>query len=177
MTQLIVTDSAALILLSAFMAKLIDRRQFIESVQGYRLVPSALAVPAAFALMILELAVGVSLIARVAPRGVLVATGALFCVFAAGALLIARRRPDDEVDCGCLGALARLRLSGTSAAINGAVAAACLGAALPESRTAGAMSVVVAALLAVLVALAYWLTLYATSVLARVSRIIGGGAS
>ena len=177
MSVAIVSDAAGLILLLAFVAKLADHRRFVESVRGYELLPQGLVLPAAAALMAAELLLGISLVAHVAPRIVLVASGALFSLFALGGLLVVRRRPSDEVDCGCLGPLAHLRLSRVSAAINGIVAATCIGAAVPDSQRVDITGATTAVLLALLLALTYWLSLYAASVLAHVGGIVKGGSS
>lgn len=89
-----------LMLAGAGVAKLLHRESFRDAVAAYRLLPLAAVEPAALALPVVEIAVGVALMTGLWSAGAAVAGGALLLVFAA-AIAINLLRGRTDIDCGC----------------------------------------------------------------------------
>jgi hypothetical protein len=120
--------SLSLLLASAALAKLRDLRGFGAAVAGYRLLPEALAAPAAAVFVAAELALAAGL--WLAPAPATLGAAALFALYGlAIAANLARGRRD--IDCGCGGPLGRQPLSAGLVVRNLVLAAAALAGALP----------------------------------------------
>jgi uncharacterized membrane protein YphA (DoxX/SURF4 family) len=72
-----------------------------RAVRAYRLLPEALVAPVAFGLPVLEIAVGLALLAGVFVRTAAIASGVLLLVFMAGVASAWARGL--QIDCGCFG--------------------------------------------------------------------------
>lgn len=176
--------TAGLILVIAFFAKLRDLAKFREAIRSYQLLPDVLTAPAAGIVLGGEGVLGVLLILGIALPVSLLASAALFVVFALAVTLAHARNPKSEVECGCLGNLAQLRMGRLSIVLNVAVAASCLAASLSRFALDGSVRFTVYArfdsaeasfvqpALAVILAFLYWLTIYAISVARLVDRSI-----
>lgn len=120
----------ALLLAAGALAKLRDLRGFAAAVAGYRLLPAALARPAAAAFVAGELALAAGLwLPPLREASALGAAGLLTLYGVAIAANLARGRRD--IDCGCGGPLGRQTLSEGLVVRNLLLAAAALAAALP----------------------------------------------
>jgi uncharacterized membrane protein YphA (DoxX/SURF4 family) len=73
----------------------------VRAVRAYQLLPEALVAPVAFGLPVLEIAVGLALIAGVFVRTAALASAALLAVFIAG--IAAAWARGLQIDCGCFG--------------------------------------------------------------------------
>ena len=125
----------ALLLASAAVAKLRDLRGFVAAVAGYRLLPAALAAPAAAGFVAGELLLAVCL--WLTPLRAASALGAALLLSLYGiaiAINLARGRRD--IDCGCGGPLAKQSLSEALVLRNALLAGAALAAALPVAPRA-----------------------------------------
>ena len=113
----------ALVFATAAAAKLRHHRELAGVVANYRLLPEALAAPAAWILLALELLTAVSLVSAVRlEAGAALAIG-LLCAFAlAMGVNLARGRR--EIDCGCFQSGLRQSLSAPLLARNLLLAAA-----------------------------------------------------
>jgi hypothetical protein len=98
--QVAARSGIGLMLAGAGIAKLSRRETFRDAVAAYRLLPLPLVEPAALALPVAEIAIGLGLIAGVWMAGTAVAGAALLLVFAA-AIAINLLRGRTDVDCGC----------------------------------------------------------------------------
>ncbi len=121
----------ALVFASAAGAKLRHRRELAGVVANYRLLPEALAAPAAWLILALEVLTAASL-----ASGVRLAAGAALAIALLGAFALAMgvnlARGRREIDCGCFQSGLRQRLSVPLLARNLLIAAALtplLGAA------------------------------------------------
>lgn len=127
----------SLVLLVGAVQKMRDWNGFRTALAAYRLLPEALAMPAALALPVLEVIAGVALFSvpfRV--PGAVLALAVLLAVTAAVAINIARGRID--IDCGCGGIEGRQRLSWGLVVRNAVLmAAVALGAQAPTARELG----------------------------------------
>jgi uncharacterized membrane protein YphA (DoxX/SURF4 family) len=124
----------ALLLLSAGVHKLQHLAAFRSALQGYRLLPPGLVAPAASALVLTELGLGVGLLAPGPSSTVALATAALFILYAA-AIGVNLARGRRHIDCGCGGPAGRTGLSEALLARNAVlVAAACAAALDPSGR-------------------------------------------
>jgi hypothetical protein len=122
----------ALLLGSSSLAKLRDLRGFADAVAGYRLLPAALARPAAFAFAAAELGLAAGLwVPSLRAASALGAAGLLALYGLAIAVNLARGRR--EIDCGCGGPFGRQPLSEALVLRNALLAAAALACALPET--------------------------------------------
>jgi hypothetical protein len=119
-----------LLLGGAAFAKLRDLRGFAAAVAGYRLLPGALAGPAAAGFVAAEIALAVGLWAAPAPAALGVA--ALLALYA-GAIGVNLARGRRDIDCGCGGPLGRQTLSPALVLRNLAVAGAALACTLPAA--------------------------------------------
>jgi uncharacterized membrane protein YphA (DoxX/SURF4 family) len=81
--------------------KLPDPGAALRAVRAYRLLPEPLVAPVAFGLPVLEIAVGLALVAGVFVRTAAVAAAALLVVFLAGVGSAWARGL--QIDCGCFG--------------------------------------------------------------------------
>jgi hypothetical protein len=103
--------SLSLLWLSAARHKLVDFQAFRATVERYELLPRAGVLPLALLLPVLELAVGLALLApatRVAAAHAALALLALYSL-AIGVNLLRGRH---DIDCGCTGPALRQQLSG-----------------------------------------------------------------
>lgn len=98
-----------LILTHAAIAKLRHRAVLAGVVANYRLVPEVLVGPVAHALPLVELALGLALLAG--GQRLAVAPAALLMLVFAGAMAINLRRGRSHIDCGCGGPQLRQTLS------------------------------------------------------------------
>jgi hypothetical protein len=121
----------ALLLGGAALAKLRDLRGFAAAVAGYRLLPAALAVPAAAGFVAAELALAAGLWTPLRAEASLGAAALL--VLYAGAIAVNLARGRREIDCGCGGPLGRQSLSEGLVLRNLVWASAALACALPEA--------------------------------------------
>ena len=120
----------ALLFATSALAKLRDARGFADAVAGYRLLPAALAAPAAAGFLAAELALAVALWLPTARLASALVAGALLALYGlAIALNLARGRRD--IDCGCGGPFGRQTLSEGLVLRNAGLAAAALLVALP----------------------------------------------
>lgn len=122
-----------LLLGSAALAKLRDRAGFAAAVAGYRLLPGALAGPAAAGFVAAEIALAAGL--WLAPAPAALGAAALLALYSAaiGANLARGRR---DIDCGCGGPFGRQTLSPALVLRNLALAGAALACALPVAPRA-----------------------------------------
>ena len=81
--------------------KLPDPDAAVRAVRAYRLLPEPLVAPVAFGLPVLEIAVGLALVAGVFVRTAAVVAAALLVVFLAGVGSAWARGL--QIDCGCFG--------------------------------------------------------------------------
>lgn len=91
---------AALILITAGLAKVRDLERFVGTVRDYRLAPAALAKPLAMAVVAAELVLGVGLLIPVWAWPSSMASTLLLLGFAA-AVAVNLRRGRTALDCGC----------------------------------------------------------------------------
>ena len=127
--------SLTLLLAGAALAKLRDLRAFAAAVAGYRLLPAALAGPAAAGFVAAELALASGLwLEPLRAASALGAAGLMTLYGVAIAANLARGRRD--IDCGCGGPLGRQTLSEGLVLRNLAWAGAALACALPEAPRA-----------------------------------------
>jgi uncharacterized membrane protein YphA (DoxX/SURF4 family) len=89
------------VLVVAGALKLPDPAAAERAVRAYRLLPEALVGPVAFGLPVVEIAVGLALLAGVAVRGAALASAALMAVFVAAVGSAWARGL--QIDCGCFG--------------------------------------------------------------------------
>ena len=89
------------VFLFAGISKATDPSRFALDIQGYRLVPERMLMPAALYLPWLEIVCGISILSGVGLRGGLVVTSALLSIFL-GAMMSAVIRGVD-IRCGCFG--------------------------------------------------------------------------
>jgi uncharacterized membrane protein YphA (DoxX/SURF4 family) len=89
------------ILVVAGALKLPDPAAAVRAVRAYRLLPEALVGPVAFGLPVLEIAVGLALLAGVFVRTAAIAAALLMAVFLAGVGSAWARGL--QIDCGCFG--------------------------------------------------------------------------
>lgn len=125
----------ALLLAGAALAKLRDLRAFAAALAGYRLLPAALAGPAAVAFAAAELALALALWLPVLRAPAALGAALLLSLYGVAiALNLARGRRD--IDCGCGGPLGRQTLSEALVLRNALLAAAAVVAALPAAPRA-----------------------------------------
>lgn len=123
----------ALLLGGTALAKLRDPRGFAAAVAGYRLLPAALAGPAAALFVAAELALAAGL--WIAPAPAASGAAALLALYAlAIGVNLARGRRD--IDCGCGGPFGRQALSEALVLRNLVLAGAALAAGLPVAPRA-----------------------------------------
>jgi uncharacterized membrane protein YphA (DoxX/SURF4 family) len=89
------------VLVVAGALKLPDPAAAVRAVRAYRLLPESLVAPAAFGLPVVEIAVGLALIAGVFVRTAAIAASLLLVVYI-GAVASAWAR-GLQIDCGCFG--------------------------------------------------------------------------
>jgi hypothetical protein len=123
-----------LLLGGAALAKLRDPRSFAAAVAEYRLLPAALAAPAAAAFVAAELTLAAALWTPLR-AGAALGSAALLALYAAaiGANLARGRR---DIDCGCGGPLGRQALSEALVLRNLLFAGAALACAWSEAPRA-----------------------------------------
>ncbi|CCG02582.1 MauE/DoxX family redox-associated membrane protein [Blastococcus saxobsidens] len=81
--------------------KIPDPAAAVRAVRAYQALPEALVEPVAFGLPVLEIAVGLALLAGVFVRTAALASGVLLVVFIAG--IAAAWARGLQIDCGCFG--------------------------------------------------------------------------
>lgn len=91
---------AAIVLVTAAVAKLRDRSSFLGTVAAYRLLPDALVTPFATLLPPVELLLGLALCSGLVPAATAFGAAGLLLLFAA-AMAINIRRGRASIDCGC----------------------------------------------------------------------------
>jgi hypothetical protein len=179
----LVRFTTALIFAAAALGKLRNPAAFSAAVASYGLLSAGLTRIVGWAVPLAECAIAASLISGFQARFGLVAAGVVLVVFAsAGAVaLIGGRRPE----CGCLGGAGNLRVNWISVTVNLVLAAAAasaatqslLGAPLPlGARSATVTELLVIWMLAPLVAGAYWLEMFAESVVDRLEEALALGS-
>ncbi|MGY1651931.1 MauE/DoxX family redox-associated membrane protein [Geodermatophilus sp. SYSU D01119] len=89
------------VLVVAGALKLPDPAEAVRAVRAYRLLPEALVGPVAFGLPVVEVAVGLALLAGVFVRTAALAAAVLTAVFAAAVASAWARGL--QIDCGCFG--------------------------------------------------------------------------
>jgi uncharacterized membrane protein YphA (DoxX/SURF4 family) len=89
------------VLLVAGASKMPDPAAAVRAVRAYELLPEPLVAPVAFGLPVLEVVIGLALIAGVFVRAAAVAAAALLVVFIAGVAAAWGRGL--QIDCGCFG--------------------------------------------------------------------------
>jgi Methylamine utilisation protein MauE len=82
------------------LAKMRDRSRFVQSIAGYRVVPSVIAKPLAPAIIGLELGLAIGLVVPLY-RTLAAAFGMVLLTLFGTAMGIVVLRGDDDVDCGC----------------------------------------------------------------------------
>jgi uncharacterized membrane protein YphA (DoxX/SURF4 family) len=127
------------ILVVAGTLKLPDPAAAVRAVRAYRLLPEALVGPVAFGLPVLEIAVGLALLAGVFVRTAAIASALLMAVFLAGVGSAWARGL--QIDCGCFGgggqvAAGRTAYPGEVARDLGLLIVALVLARWPASRLA-----------------------------------------
>lgn len=128
----ILAASLALLFAAACTHKLADPGRFREVVANYRLVPRPLLMPAAAALVALEIAAVILLLVPAARgAGAMLAASLLLLYAAAMAVNLGRGRT--ALDCGCFGAGRRQHVRWWMVGRNAALAAAAAIAALPPA--------------------------------------------
>lgn len=110
-----------LLFLTSGIAKALDLTRFTASVAEYKLIPSNMSAPIAYALVSLELTTGVLLLVGLFTTIATLIAIMLLAVFStAVAMNLLRGRT--QIDCGCLGGLSEQYLSWSIVARNVAVA-------------------------------------------------------
>jgi uncharacterized membrane protein YphA (DoxX/SURF4 family) len=109
--------TAARLLLGAVLAiagalKLPDPAAAVRAVRAYRLLPEALVGPVAFGLPVLEVAVGLALLAGVFVRTAAIASALLMVIFLAAVGSAWARGL--QIDCGCFGGGGQVAAGGTA---------------------------------------------------------------
>jgi uncharacterized membrane protein YphA (DoxX/SURF4 family) len=127
------------VLVVAGALKLPDPAAAMRAVRAYRLLPEALIGPVAFGLPVLEIAVGLALLAGVFVRTAAIASALLMVVFLAGVGSAWARGL--QIDCGCFGgggqvAAGRTAYPGEVARDVGLLIVALVLARWPASRLA-----------------------------------------
>jgi uncharacterized membrane protein YphA (DoxX/SURF4 family) len=89
------------VFLAAGMLKLPDPAAAVRAVRAYRLLPEVLVAPVAFGLPVIEIAVGLALLAGVFVRTAAVASAVLLIIFLAAVGSAWGRGL--QIDCGCFG--------------------------------------------------------------------------
>jgi uncharacterized membrane protein YphA (DoxX/SURF4 family) len=89
------------VLLVAGTAKIIDPQASVAAVRAYELLPDGLATGAGWGLPLVEVVLGVLLLAGIAVRPAALATAVLLAVFVAAVASAAARGL--SIDCGCFG--------------------------------------------------------------------------
>jgi uncharacterized membrane protein YphA (DoxX/SURF4 family) len=89
------------VFVAAGMLKLPDPAAAVRAVRAYRLLPEVLVAPVAFGLPVIEIAVGLALLAGVLVRTAAVASAVLLIVFLAAVGSAWGRGL--QIDCGCFG--------------------------------------------------------------------------
>lgn len=92
----------AVLFAAAAVHKLRDFGRFHAALEGYRLLPVQLTVPAAMLVIAVEAGIAVACLFPALRSGALVAGAALLAVYA-GAMSVNLLRGRDRIDCGCLG--------------------------------------------------------------------------
>lgn len=123
----------ALLLGSAALAKLRDPGGFAAAVAGYRLLPGALAGPAAAGFVAAEIALAAGLWLARTPAAF--GAAALLALYA-GAIGVNLARGRRDIDCGCGGPFGRQTLSPALVLRNLGMAGAALACALPVAPRA-----------------------------------------
>jgi uncharacterized membrane protein YphA (DoxX/SURF4 family) len=93
----------AAVLLYAGWPKLLDAAGTVRSVRNFRLLPEALVPPVGYGLPVLELLLGLALLAGLATRLAAVVTAALMVAFIVG--IAAAWARGLAIECGCFGAV------------------------------------------------------------------------
>ncbi|WP_448625072.1 MauE/DoxX family redox-associated membrane protein [Geodermatophilus sp. URMC 64] len=92
--------------------KLPDPAVAVRAVRAYRLLPEALVAPVAFGLPVVEIAVGLALLAGVFVRTAAIASAVLLAVFLVGVGSAWARGL--QIDCGCFGGGGQVAAAGTA---------------------------------------------------------------
>lgn len=153
------------ILITASLAKLLSPSTFTRSLENYKVVPQSLIKLIAPTVIGLELTIGTLLVVDRSPASA-VAGGLLFVLFAAFTARALAANKSASIECGCIGSVAKLRVGRMY--VLATVVLGCVLAASSVVETEVPLhsveSIMVGAV-AVLAAAAYWLLVYAISVL------------
>lgn len=142
---------------TAAISKLTAREEFHGVVRNFRLLPDALARPAALALPPVELAVAAGLMATPLAAPAALAAAALLAAFGL-AIAVNVRRKRAWIDCGCFRNGMKQRISWRMVARNAGLTALALGLAalLPGARAAAPVDVATGAMVGLVLALLYF---------------------
>ena len=81
--------------------KLGDSYQSVQAVRAYEILPESLVEPVGYLLPVLEVVIGLALVAGLLTRGAAVLSSLLFVVFIAG--IVSAWARGLQIDCGCFG--------------------------------------------------------------------------
>ena len=162
--------SIAIIFCVSAIAKTLRFRKFAQAVEAHPIVKSSRrATPLAAVVVATEVVITVALFSGVYTRGALLLSAGLLTTFALSTAFMLRAKGEPS-DCGCLGGLVALRLTGISVSLN--VVFACLSGLTAAIGADGGNAVDWGG--ALLVAFLYWLILYARSVSTAIDVDIRG---
>jgi hypothetical protein len=123
--DVVLRASLAVLFAAAATHKVRDPRRFRATIAEYRLLPAALATPAALVLVGCEVAVAAALVAPGWRAAGLLGAAALLALYG-GAVAVNLGRGRRDLDCGCAGPAMRRPIGGWLVARNAVLAAAAL---------------------------------------------------
>lgn len=122
----------AAVFLGAAIPKVMDPASFAEDVDNYRMLPDLLIGPVAVALPAVEILIAAALLTGIHAAGAALLAGTLLVGFAAAMVQSMVRGID--LDCGCFGAVAEMRVSGLTVARNVVLTLACVPIVLARRK-------------------------------------------
>ena len=102
------------VFLAAAIPKLMDPAAFAEDIDNYHLLPAILVGPAAVALPVIELVIGLALVTGVHAHGAALLAAVMLVAFAGGMAQAMSRGID--LECGCFGSATETQVSGLTIA-------------------------------------------------------------